>query len=573
MKSEVDSEPRTSRVALGGTIMNSALASSAPARTIRQLGLLTALIIGGIGLAQGQSARNILVILSDDQRWDTVNQMPYLSAIATQGVTFPNAFTTTPLCAPSRSMLFSGGYLSQNTGVFGNNPPNGGAKLFNDRANLGVMLQSAGYKTLFVGKWINGYEGMSKYVPPGWSQWVGRHSFATQTSWSSFQYVFGSSTGTSSTGTISTANEYTAYYERDQLLKFLSNTPATQPFFILWSPTSPHPPATPAPEDKNLFGSFLYRGRGYGETDLSDKPSWVRHYKPGGEDTGGDAFVRKQLQTLQSLDRSVQSVIDALISSGRYDNTVIIYTSDNGYLWGEHGLWGKNKPYEESMKVPFIVLMPGVAPRTDNALVATSLDIGPTLFEIAGIAKQTDGMSLVSRLNSPASPWRTEFFIEAADYNLGGNAIWAGVQNGQYKYVRYWTGEEELYDLNADPYELNSLQKDPAHDNVRGAMWGRTQELLGLAIVPVTAFPASRAGTPFSYQMRIWGGHAPFTWTVITGSLPPGMILDRAAGLIHGTPTASGTYQFSLRITDSSLATQAGKPKTFATKALKLVVN
>jgi arylsulfatase A-like enzyme len=391
--------------------------------------------------------------------------------------------------------------------------------------------------------------------------------------WSSFQYVIGTSTQTSSTGTVVGANQYTTYFERDQVLKFLSSTPTTQPFFILWAPSSPHPPATPAPEDLNLFPDYLYRDRGYGETDLSDKPAWVQHYVPSGNGTYGDQFVRNQLQSIQSVDRSIQAVIDELKTLGLYDNTVIIFTSDNGYLWGEHGLWGKDKAYQESLKIPLIILMPGVAPRTENSLIATSLDIGPTLFEIASITKKTDGMSLVPLLNTPGTPWRTEFFIEAADNNFNGNAIWAGVQNNQYKYVRYWTGEEELYDLNADPYELNSLQRDPAHADVKAAMWARTQQLRGLAIIPVNKLPASKLGVPFSYQMQTWGGVAPFTWTVSTGALPPGITLDAGGGTISGTPTAKGTYQFSLRVADSTLATQRGKPKTFASRVLKIVVN
>jgi len=555
--------------------MKCARAPTLLARAIQKISLLTALIISSTGLAYGQSfiPKNILVIMTDDQRWDTASQMPNLTSIASQGVTFPNAFMTTPLCGPSRSMMYSGGYLSQNTGVLGNNPPNGGAKIFNDQGNLGAMLQSAGYRTQFVGKWINGYEGMGRYVPPGWSQWIGRHSFATLANWSSFQYVIGTSTQTSSTGTVVTAKEYTTYYERDQVLTFISSTPNTQPFFIFWAPSSPHPPATPAPEDTNLFADYLYRDRGYGDTNLSTKPSWVQHYTPSEQGAYGDQFVRNQLQSIQSVDRSVQSVIDELITLGLYNNTVIIFTSDNGYMWGEHGLWGKDKAYQESLKIPLIVVMPGVTPRTDNSLIAASLDIGPTLFQIAGITKNTEGMSLVPLLNTPGAPWRSDFFIEAADNNFNGNAIWAGLQNSQYKYVRYWTGEEELYDLNADPYELNNLQSNPAQADVKAAMWSRTQQLRGLAIIPVNKLPASKVGVPFRYQFQTWGGLAPFTWTLSTGSLPPGINLDAVGGLISGTPTAKGTYQFSLRIADSSLATQRGKPKTFVSRVLTVVVN
>jgi arylsulfatase A-like enzyme len=299
----------------------------------------------------------------------------------------------------------------------------------------------------------------------------------------------------------------------------------------------------------------------------------VRHYKPTADGAYGDDFVRKQLQSLQSLDRSVQSVIDQLKTSGLYDNTVIIFTSDNGYLWGEHGLWGKDKAYEESLKIPLFVIMPGIAARVDNSLIAASIDVASTVFDIAGISKQTDGMSLVPLLNTPGAPWRADFFIEAADDNTGGNAIWSGLQNGQYKYVRYWTGEEELYDLNADPYELVNLQSDAAHADVKAEMWQRTQQLRGLAIIPVIKFPASKVGTPFSYQMQTWGGLAPFTWTLLSGALPPGVTLDSAAGLIQGTPTAAGTYKFALRIYDSSLATQTGKPKTFASRVMSLVVS
>ncbi len=554
--------------------MKNVCGSTRLVRRMHKLGLSMALMLSATGLAYGQTfiPKNVLVIMTDDQRWDTVRQMPNLTSIAAQGVTFPNAFMSTPLCGPSRSMLYSGGYRSQNTGVLGNNPPNGGAKIFNDQGNLGAMLQSAGYRTQFVGKWINGYEGMGKYVPPGWTQWIGRHSFATVANWSSFQYVIGTSTQTSSTGTVVGANEYTTYYERDQVLKFISSTPTTQPFFIFWAPSSPHPPATPAPEDMDSFTTYLYRDRGYGETDLTDKPSWVRHYTPPAGPYG-DRFVRNQLESIQSVDRSVQTVIDELKTLGLYDNTLIIFTSDNGYMWGEHGLWGKDKAYQESLKIPLIVLMPGVAPRTDNNLIVPSLDIGPTLFEIAGITKTTDGMSLLPLLTTPETPWRTAFFMEAADNNLGGNAIWAGLQNSQYKYVKYWTGEEELYDLNADPYELNNLQNNPALSDVKADLSTQTQQMRGLAIIPVTKFPTSKTQVPFRYQMQTWGGVAPFTWTVITGALPPGITLDTSGGLISGTPIAKGTYQFSLRVEDSSLATQKGKPKTFASKVMKIVVN
>ena len=546
-----------------------------------RVALAALLMVGGAGAASAQIHRpagagalaatprmNVLFILTDDQRFDTVSRMPNLTALASKGVTFTSAYMPSPICGPSRAMLFSGGFREQNTGVLENEPPNGGAAVFEDKGNLGAALQAAGYRTEYVGKWINGYEGMGKYIPPGWTRWVGRHSFSTITKWTEFEYTSGTSGQSPGTGTIANAQQYTTYFERDQVLNFLNSTPATQPFFVLWAPSAAHGRATGAPEDLGLFLDYVYTGRGYGETDLSDKPSWVRNSK----DVDNEVFVRHQLQSLQSVDRSIADVVARLKSLGRYDNTVIIFTSDNGYMWGEHGLWGKDAAYEESMRVPFIVLMPGVAPRTEAGLVLPSLDLGPTLFELAGVSRKTDGTSLVPLLKVPGQPWRTDFFFERTTSANGASAIWAGVRDGRWKYVRYWNGEEELYDLNADPYELSSRHKDPTLSALKASLLTRTQQQLGLAILPTATNPSGNVGKSFSFPMKIWGGKAPFHWTMESGLLPPGLALNSSTGVIQGTPTKTGTYKFSVRVTDSAIATQTGKPRTFATRSITLVV-
>jgi arylsulfatase A-like enzyme len=352
------------------------------------------------------------------------------------------------------------------------------------------------------------------------------------------------------------------------VLNFLSSTPATQPFFVLWAPSAPHGRATGAPEDLGLFSDYVYRDRGYGETDRSDKPTWVRN----SHEPDNEVFVRHQLQSLQSVDRSIADVIARLRSLGRFNNTVIIFTSDNGYMWGEHGVWGKDAAYEESMRVPFIVLMPGVAPRTEASLVLPSLDLGPTLFELAGISKKTDGTSLVPLLKVPGQPWRTDFFFESTTSAGGASAIWAGVRDGRWKYVRYWNGEEELYDLNADPYELASRHKDSTLSALKASLLTRTQQQLGLAILPARTPPNCNVGTPCSLAMKTWGGKAPFSWTLTSGKLPPGLTLNPSTGVIQGVPNKSGSYQFSVRVTDSAIATQTGTPRTFVTRPMTLIV-
>ena len=161
-----------------------------------------------------------------------------------------------------------------------------------------------------------------------------------------------------------------------------------------------------------------------------------------------------------------------------------------------------------------------------------------------------------------------EFSSSTTQYN----AIWAGIRDERWKYARYWNGEEELYDLVNDPYELNSRHKDPSLAALKNSMWVRTQQQLGLAIVPVRSFPVCQVGKLFKYQMKPWGGKAPLTWALASGRLPPGLTFNAATGLIQGTPSTAGTYQFSIRVTGTAMATQAGKLRTFEIAALKLTV-
>lgn len=535
-----------------------------------RLVLFTALMLAALAPAV-HAQMNVLVVVTDDQRFDTVDEMPNLAGLAAQGVRFDNAYMPTPLCGPARASMFSGGYLTQNTLVLENGAPNGSFGTFNDKGNLGSVLQGVGYRTAFVGKWVNGYEGSGRYVPPGWTRWVGRRSFATTTSWFNFQYVLGSSGATtSSTGSLVNSQKYTTYYERDQVLSFLDQGKASsQPFFVLWAPSAPHELATPAPEDATAYSGYLYRERGYDETDLRDKPWWVR-YNTDPDQT--DEFVRKQRRTLRGVDRSLGAIVDRIAAQGKLDNTLIIFTSDNGFMWGEHGLWGKDKIYEESARVPMVVVMPGVAPRTDKSLVSPMLDLGPTLFDVAGVSRKTDGTSLLPLLRNAGTTWRNDMFFEKSASGAFTNALWAGIRNQRWKYVRYWTGEEELYDLINDPFELKSRHRDSTLGTLKASLWEQTRQQIGLAVMPLRSLTNGKVGQRYSYQFKPWGGKGPFTWTVASGQLPQGLTLDRSTGLLQGTALASGTYAFAVRVTDSSYATQAKRARTFVTKQMKLTM-
>ena len=283
-----------------------------------------------------------------------------------------------------------------------------------------------------------------------------------------------------------------------------------------------------------------------------------------------DESVRDQLRSLRSVDRGIGAIVEKLTAIGQLNKTVIVFTSDNGFQWGEHSyLWSKPYPYEESIRVPMVVLMPGVAPRDESRLVSANLDIAPTLYQLAGVTRATEGSSLVPLLKDASVAWRNELFFEGYESNTNGKAPWSALHSSQWKYIKYWTGEEELYDLAADPYELQSRHDDPAVSSIKSGLATRTKQLLGLAIVPVRAFPVARINTQYKFQFQTWGGVGPYRWRLESGQLPPGVTLNATTGAMGGTPASPGTFTFRVRVTDSATAIQAQHPRTFVTGPLE----
>lgn len=517
---------------------------------------------------------NVVIVFTDDQRFDTFEHMPTLMArLMPRAVNFTNAYVPTPLCCPARASTYSGGFLAQNTLVLDNDPPLGGMAAFDDSVNIGTRLQEAGYRTAFVGKWLNDYIRHKPYVPPGWDTFVGRAVWAKKADWSFFDYVRGSSEQSSSVGTEeNTDGQYHVYYERDRVVEFIEDVRADQPFLVFWAPTPPHAPSVPADGDGKAFAGFTYRGRGYGEADLSDKPEWVERAGSGAR-AADDEEVRDQLRSMLSVDRSIGAVLDVLEARGELEETLLIVTSDNGYLWGEHGLWGKNKPYEESLRVPMLVVMPGIEPREDDNLVSAVLDLAPTVYDVVGLHAESDGMSLVPLLKDPNAAWREELFFEKFSVSRSVQGLWASVRRGDWKYIEYFNGEAELYDLATDPFELENLVNDPAHADVRARLAARTEEQLGLAIKPLFRIGRGtdgEVGQRYSLDVDNWGGTPPFTWEVESGSLPPGVGLDTATGEIAGTPSRAGSWKFTLRVTGSRTTRQAGKKETFVSEHITI---
>ncbi|MFQ5864385.1 MAG: sulfatase-like hydrolase/transferase [bacterium] len=520
---------------------------------------------------------NFVVILTDDQRWDTVGDagvnaeiremfgrtiMPEVEQyLVAKGVLFWNAFVTTPLCCPDRASTLAGGFYAHNTGVLTNRPPNGGAQKFKDSETLSTLLQNAGYQTAFIGKYMNGYPSIDPegYVPPGWTRFVATFK---KDSWLKYSVVMGRSGSSPSIGVIEDQTQYITDFQKDQALDFLEQY-GDSPFLLYFSTHAPHAPATPAAGDEQLFSGYTYRGRAYGETDLSDKPAWVRKQAEEFETErdARDEFHRKQLRSLQAVDRAVGAIVRKIEEKGVLDRTVLIFTSDNGYLWGEHKLWAKNKPYEEAIRVPFVVVVPGVNSRTDERLVVANLDLGPTIFDLAGILKETDGLSLVPLLQDPNAPWREDFLVE----RFGGSALFAGLRTEQWKYVEYGTGDTELYDMLDDSYEEESKHNDPLHQGLVDELDARLEPLKGL-VMTVFSAPKAQVGQPYSFQLTAWGGEEPYTWSIVAGQLPQGLTLESSDGLIHGTPLTKEKQKVSIKVEDSSIATQTGQPQSFVSE-------
>ncbi|GMT41651.1 MAG: hypothetical protein IEMM0002_0062 [bacterium] len=533
---------------------------------------------------------NIVLIETDDQRWDTLWAMPIVQREMEQkGVVFTNAFVTNPVCCPSRSSQLSGGFYSHNTNVLSNILPNGGAPLFKDEKTIATLLQQNGYKTALIGKYLNEYlelfiDESTPYIPPGWDYFAGFKG--SENDWFNFDAAVGSSSYNAPTTGILEAltDTYLTDYEKDKALKFIDDNSGS-PFFLMLSTQAPHPPATPAPGDEDLFPDYLYSDRGYDENDLDDKPRWVRKHQNSCKASpklyshcldDRDAKIRKQLKSLQAVDRAVEAVIVKLEERGLLDKTVIIFTSDNGYLWGEHSLWQKGKPYEESIRVPFVIRIPTIGPGEVDKLAAMDIDLPATILELAGIENLNgDGSSLLSLILNTQSEWREELLLEHFEGHRW-VPTWAAIRTKDWKYVEYVTGEKELYDLVNDPYELESRHDDPDYKTKKDYLAGKLAPLKGLAIKtdnlpdPYDNYnlPQGSVGEGYGFQLSAWGGTLPYNWEAYidgdkcTEPLPDGLVLN-SDGFITGTPATAGIWKPCIKALDSSVSLQHGGPQTY----------
>ncbi|KAF2864022.1 arylsulfatase [Piedraia hortae CBS 480.64] len=465
---------------------------------LQTLFTLTTLILSAWAASQRP---NIVFILTDDQdlHLESIKYMPLLTKyVANQGTTFHRHYCTIALCCPSRVSLLTG-KAAHNTNVTDVNPPYGGypkfiSQGFNE-AYLPVWLQSAGYQTYYVGKFMNSQDENNYNAPhaAGWTvsdflidPWTYRYLNAT--------FVRNQDEPVHHEG------EYSTDLVANKSYGFLADALERPniPFFLTIAPIAPHAefveqpvltngkyvnkvvqrlPPIPAKRHANLFQGVKIPRTPNFNPSRSSGASWIATLAQQNASTveANDDFYRNRLRALQAVDEIVENVVKRLEAAGQLDNTYIFYSSDNGYHIGQHRLPpGKSCAFEEDINIPLIVRGPGIPKGGSVNLVTSHTDLAPTFLNIAGVAARDDFDGTAIPLSSEA--FRKEAYSRQEHVNVeywGGasseNVDFQNFANNSYKALRivgdgynllytvWCTGEHELYEMNHDPYQLDNI--------------------------------------------------------------------------------------------------------------------
>jgi N-acetylglucosamine-6-sulfatase len=489
--------------------------------------LLLALGAGASEPASGASPRpNVVLISTDDQTAASMSVMKRVqSLLVDQGTTFSNQIISFPLCCPSRATWITGQY-AHNHGVLNNLERGGGGyQMLVDKGKvLPVWLQANGYDTTLVGKFLHDYRTLDP--APGWDDFWALTS-PTMTRY----YGYEVTNGLGGKVTYPPDDEgyvTTTLTDRYAVPYIQAHAADPDPFFLHVSYTAPHwgkgrddtagrrcasgkpfdyetARAKPAPGDAGRFRHLkLPEPPSFNEKDMTDKPNGLRKFPPLKKSEIKDMRGRYQceLASLLAVDRSVKRIDDALAATGVRDNTYVIFTSDNGYMHGEHRIPAeKVQPYEEAIRTPLVIRGPGVAAGVTVSDPVSNVDLAPTIMDMAQASQpplQTrpiDGRSLLPYTSGGRDPGRAVLIEAKKPPRSTATGLvadsWIGVRTERYVYVEYYrlpiaTLEEgdkspigagsptdaELYDLALDPYELESRDSDPAYATVRATLAG-----------------------------------------------------------------------------------------------------
>jgi arylsulfatase A-like enzyme len=473
-----------------------------------------------------QAPPNIVVVMTDDQ---TQASLPFMatveSELVAQGATFANNYTNWPLCCPSRATFYTGQY-AHNHRVLGNSPPDGGWINFNDAGTLPVWLQQAGYHTIHIGKYLNGYGedgNPSEYVPPGWNEWYAATAGTTQ---SVYDYTLNENGALIQRGAAVTDFKQDVF--SDLAVEAIQRNAPEGPFFMGVMYTAPHsggpnpnpqPPsncgatAKPAPRHADSFnGEPLPIQSSFNEVDVSDKPVAIQAL-PAITPAEANTIQRKyrcRIESLLSVDEGVGRILDALEASGELDNTLVVFTSDNGFFHGEHRVQnGKNRVDEEAVRVPLVMRGPGVPAGVTVDDLAINADLAPTILDATGATAGLvqDGRSLLPFAEHPDRFHGRELLIEKGDVTDDSDddgAVQSGtfsaIHTSRYVYVQNATGELELYDLAVDPAQLDNQVNNPAYDAIEADLASRIATLRSCAGESCRTKPDLRLKVPESHR-------------------------------------------------------------------------
>jgi len=440
----------------------------ATSRYLAAAACLVALGCRGAGPAAAQEdagRHNVVLIVTDDMSWAELPYLPVVQGrLAQEGVTFTNAFVTTPSCAPSRVSILTGQY-AHNHGVRRNDRSDGGFPGFfksgHESSTLATWLQQAGRRTLLVGKYLNWYprQAPRDYVPPGWSHWEGLHSREDY-----YGFLLNSDGHLHKYG--SAPEDYQTDVLRRRLVDHVTRfaTDGGSPFFVYLAPYAPHGPTWPAPRHRGTRPDLRApRTPAFDEADVQDKPEWARRRPPlsGKAVARIDDLFRRRVETLLAVDEMIGELLETLERTGQLDRTFILFTSDNGFHQGSHRRErGKSDPYDESIRVPLLVRGPGIPHGRQADALVLNIDLAPTIAELMGVPvpASVDGRSLVPLLlgEAPAS-WRTDVLVESWPNYEDSVPAFDALRSRERLYVEYESGERELYRLDRDPHELENV--------------------------------------------------------------------------------------------------------------------
>lgn len=447
---------------------------------------------GGAGAVDGDSFAdapvpagggrpNVVMIMTDDQTLESMRVMgDTRRLLGDSGTTFKHAFATYPLCCPSRATFLTGQY-AHNHGVW----TNGSYDDLRESSTLPIWLRTSGYHTAHVGKYLNGY-GITRphRVPPGWDEWYG---LTGGTEYNMFGFDLNIN------GRVAHYGRNRSDYQTDVLAErakefILRRGRHVAPFFLSVAAVAPHsgnqngfPNPVPAPRHRGRFADErLPRPPSFNERDVSDKPRKLR-----ARPRLTDADIRRtrksyrsRLASLLAVDDLVEKLVRTLRRAEELQDTLVIFTSDNGFFHGEHRYEaGKVRHYEESTRVPLLIRGPGVPSGVVRDQLVGNIDLAPTIVDVANATPgvRMDGTSLLPLAHDPEVESGRDIVLEAREYR---RQAYVAVRTPRYVYAEYTvTGERELYDLEADPYQLESRDSDPEYGSVRRSLADRLEEL------------------------------------------------------------------------------------------------